>query len=215
MIFCKIFPDRLQWNHSSFKAFCSHYGDHYTATIGNRCWNEEATVGMRNDMTHAWIEAISDMDATLEEYRDAASETLDKIIRLTESEESSGDADFQSQQATMETLTGVMLCRKDNIMNGIDNAIEQFGDRLSKLQVDALASLRTAIISILMEETYHKANKELGMFIRSPWTQQAMLMFIEGPEVINAAKTSSVADSVHRIFSPIIGELVYQSLRQQ
>ena len=39
---------------ASYAAFCRKYGDHTTAVIGSRCWNEEIIEGMTGDLAEPW-----------------------------------------------------------------------------------------------------------------------------------------------------------------
>lgn len=38
----------------SYAAFCRKFGDHYTAAVGSRNWNEEALESMVSDLKQPW-----------------------------------------------------------------------------------------------------------------------------------------------------------------
>lgn len=151
-----------QWHHSSYKAFCSNYGEHSTAKMGYHCWNEEAMEGMKGDMSAVWDSFAVDLEAHLERINGAVVQAFDSILRIALSTGANEPGAANNTRSAMRTLAATMHHRKDLTLYGIERAGESFHSELSSLHTDAFSSIRTAFLGKLMENTYHAANMEYG-----------------------------------------------------
>lgn len=68
----------------SFKAFSLQYGDHYTRTIGSRCWNEEAMETMTNDMSTLWDAFENDIYSYLAQTKSYISRIFAAVLEATQ-----------------------------------------------------------------------------------------------------------------------------------
>ncbi|KAH6642927.1 hypothetical protein C7974DRAFT_301862 [Boeremia exigua] len=144
------------WHHSSFRAFCSNYGDHCTPTIGRRCWNKEAMAQMKSDMIDIWSDFAADNDDHLQDSLDKLGEDFEDVVSVDRSE-----LGIKSRSVAR-VLHGILDHRKDLVLYGIEDAIEEYRRGLRYLETDALAPVRTSFMGKLMEDTYHAANMEYG-----------------------------------------------------
>jgi hypothetical protein len=148
-----------QWNHASYKAFCSNYGDYKTRAVGKRCWNKEAITAMRTDMQPVWDKFTVDV---VETQLADLSATIAQVFAAILTIASPPDAELHFR-SSMRTLTTVTVHRRGLVVSGIEQALETLHSALSSLSTNAFSRLRTAYIGKLMEETYHAAAMEYGM----------------------------------------------------
>ncbi|KAH7071874.1 hypothetical protein BKA63DRAFT_492539 [Paraphoma chrysanthemicola] len=152
-----------KWHHSSYKAFCSHYGDHSTPAIGSRCWNEEAIEGMATELSGVWDSFAVDIDTEVERANTAVMSVFAKVLEraLSPAANRSPSANVDAGFA-MRNLVSNLVHREDLTSYGIEQVMEIFGSNLASLRADTLSSVRTASIGKHMERTYHAANMEFG-----------------------------------------------------
>lgn len=117
---------------------------------------------MREHMTGVWDDASKMLDASLTCYRDEIENAFDKFIRRIAGKKSSERGNFRGKRVALETLTEIVLHRKSLALSGVKNAVDEFKNLLSRLEVDTLSSLQTSFIGELMEEAYHEACQECG-----------------------------------------------------
>ncbi|KAH8732134.1 hypothetical protein GQ44DRAFT_767167 [Phaeosphaeriaceae sp. PMI808] len=150
------------WNEASYKAFCSNHGEYSTPKMGYHCWNEEATGNMGDDMSAVWDNFRDELDAQLEQTKDAISQSFNKILRIALSASSNGSRGPNNSRSAIQTLAATLRYREDLTTHGFEQAVESFYSELSMLLTDAFSSIRTAFIGQLMEHAYHAANMEYG-----------------------------------------------------
>jgi hypothetical protein len=151
-----------QWHHSTYKTFCSNYGDHSTRTKGYHCWNEEAMQTMTTDLSTVWDSFADNLDVEIECINTATDQIFARIIRLASSARGNETRATHNNGSAMRTFVSNLIRREQLTRYGIDRANETFESKLSSLRTDALSSVRTAFIGGLMERTYHAANMEYG-----------------------------------------------------
>ncbi|KAF2266375.1 hypothetical protein CC78DRAFT_459505 [Lojkania enalia] len=153
----------MDWNsfhHSSYSAFCRNYGTHFTNAIGYRCWNEEAIASMKNDMSGLWNTFNGDVEFYLDRTQTSINDIFRTVLRATSNP---GNAHLLTHvQAALRTLTATLRHRKFLLLHAIQNITEDFQRKMSILQTDAFAPIRTSIVGQLMETAYHSANMEYG-----------------------------------------------------
>ncbi|KAF2462919.1 uncharacterized protein BDR25DRAFT_298822 [Lindgomyces ingoldianus] len=150
------------WHHSSYRAFCSHYGEHATTKVEYRCWNEEAMEGMKGDMSAVWDGFAVDLEAHLERINGAVVQTFGNALGVALSAGTNRPGAANNAWSALRTLANTLGHRKDLTLYGIEKASESFHSELLSLHTDAFSSIRTAFIGKLMENTYHAANMEYG-----------------------------------------------------
>ena len=148
-----------QWHHSSYKAFCSNYGEHSTAKMGSHCWNEEAMKAMKDNMSPVWDSFAVDLKADLQQINGAVIQAFDNGIRFVSAIE---PCEANNNRSAMRALAATLHHRKDLVLYSIEKANESFQYELCSLRTDAFSSIRTAFIGKIMEDTYHSANMEYG-----------------------------------------------------
>jgi hypothetical protein len=153
-----------QWHQSSYKAFCSNYGAHWTKAEGFHCWNEEAIQGMTMDLSGVWDSFAVDLYAEIERINTTAVQVYAKILKTATSPALHNPRATDGIGSAMRTLASNLLHRDHLTRYGIDQVTEAFESNLSSLRADTLSSVRTAFIGKLNEETYHAANMDYGRF---------------------------------------------------
>ncbi|KAF2026367.1 hypothetical protein EK21DRAFT_115930 [Setomelanomma holmii] len=151
-----------EWNPSSYKAFCSNYGDYSTPVMGSRCWNEEAIQGMTTDLSAVWDSFAVDLDTGIERVNTAAVHIYAKVFEIAASPAENRSRETDDIGSAMRTLASNLLHREHLTRYGIEKVTETFESNLSSLRSDTLSSVRTALIGKLMEGTYHAANMDYG-----------------------------------------------------
>ncbi|KAH7084158.1 hypothetical protein FB567DRAFT_528499 [Paraphoma chrysanthemicola] len=150
------------WNASSYKAFCSNYGDHWTEAKGYRCWNEEATHDMAIDLTTVWDSFSVELATKIESFNDTTMQIYEKVLEGLSSPAANGSRALQDCGSSIRTLASNLMHREHLTHRGIEEVTEAFDSKLSSLRADTLSSVRTAFIGKHMESTYHAANMEYG-----------------------------------------------------
>jgi hypothetical protein len=154
--------DITQWHHSTYKSFCSNYGNHYTPAAGSHCWNDEAVQGMKTDLSTIWNSFAGDLDTEIDRVTTATSRAFDKVLKIAASARANESRAANNVGSGMRTFAANLLHREHLTRYGIEKATEAFASNLSSLRADALSSVRTAFVGQLMEPTYHAANMEYG-----------------------------------------------------
>jgi hypothetical protein len=152
----------IQWHHMSYKAFCSNYGDHSTASIGHRCWNQEAMEGMKDDLSSIWVIFANGLEVKLDQVNSSVDQAFGNVLKVAMSTVANESRATNDTRSAMRTVADILRHRKDLTFYGIEKAIDGFHSELSSLQTDTLSSIRTAFIGRLVENTYHAANMEYG-----------------------------------------------------
>jgi hypothetical protein len=152
----------IQWNPSSYKAFCSNYGDHWTKAKGFCNWNEEAIQGMTTDLCAIWDSFAFDLYTELERVNTMAVQVYARLLEIATSPTLHNSGATDRIGIAMRTLASNLLHREHLMRYGIDQATETFESNLSSLRGDVLSSVRTAFIGKLTEGTYHAANIDYG-----------------------------------------------------
>ncbi|CAO2651427.1 Nn.00g039970.m01.CDS01 [Neocucurbitaria sp. VM-36] len=150
------------WHHSSYKAFCSKYGEHYTNAIGYCCWNEEILTSMKDDMSNVWDSFVLDLDIHLQEIKDAIAEIFGKALAVALSTEANDPSAASNPRSAMRTLATNLRHREDLTLHSFETAQETFSSQLFYFHTDVFSSIRSAFIGQLMENAYHAANMEYG-----------------------------------------------------
>jgi hypothetical protein len=151
-----------QWHHSTYKSFCSNYGDHCTPAAGSHCWNDEAVQGMKTDLSAVWNSFAGDLNIEIDRVTTATSRAFDKVLKIAASARANESRAANNAGSGMRTFASNLLHREHLMRYGIEKATETFEASLSSLHADALSSVRTAFVGQLMEPTYHAANMEYG-----------------------------------------------------
>ncbi|EDU46388.1 conserved hypothetical protein [Pyrenophora tritici-repentis Pt-1C-BFP] len=150
------------WYHSSYKAFCSNYGDYSTGAIGYRCWNEEAIHHMKTDMVNVWTNLALDLEVRVQDLLGAIADAFENVLGIVSSQDEADSNVANIPRPVVQTLFETLNHRKDLALYGTEDAIEEFHDKLLELKTDALAPVQTAFIGRYMQDTYHAANMEYG-----------------------------------------------------
>jgi hypothetical protein len=155
-----------KWSPSSYKAFCSHYGEHVTDGQGYHCWNKEAMMAhIEKDMSEVWTDLQVYFESRVQTAAEAITEVYDTAIdKSRHSPQNRADTEINTEP-TSTSLIQMLRHRRNLTTADTEDAIELFRVEFSNLQVDALAPLRTAFIGNLMEDAYHAANLEFGEFL--------------------------------------------------
>jgi hypothetical protein len=164
-----------QWHHSTYKSFCSNYGDHCTPAAGSHCWNDEAVQGMKTDLSAVWNSFAGDLNIEIDRVTTATSRAFDKVLKIAASARANESRAANNAGSDMRTFASNLLHREHLTRYGIEKATETFEASLSSLHADALSSVRTAFIGQLMESTYHAANMEYGTFTSCNLTRILLL----------------------------------------
>lgn len=151
-----------QWHHSSYKAFCSNYGEHATNAMGYHCWNEEAIKGMKGDMSAVWDSLMVEFEVQLEQINGAIDQAFGNALQVASSIGAVQPGSVNTSQSAMRTLCRILCNRRDLTLYGFEEASEGFHSDLSSLQTNISSSIRTAFVGKLMENAYHAANMEYG-----------------------------------------------------
>lgn len=73
----------IQWHHSTYAAFCRHYGTHKTANQLYRCWNDEILQEAREELQPKWdgiVDWIQEQTAVLREATANAFQSVCKLL---------------------------------------------------------------------------------------------------------------------------------------
>jgi hypothetical protein len=151
-----------QWNPSSYKAFCSNYGDYATPKMGSHCWNEEAIQGMTTDLSAVWDSFVIDLKTEIERVNTTAVQIYAKVLEIATSPAANASRAISDTGSAVRTLASNLLHREHLTRYGIEQVTEAFQSKLYSLRTDTLSSVRTSSIGELMESTYHAANMEYG-----------------------------------------------------
>jgi hypothetical protein len=151
-----------QWHHSTYKSFCSNYGDHCTPAAGSHCWNDEAVQGMKTDLSAVWNSFAGERNIEIDRVTTATSRAFDKVLKIAASARANESRAANNAGSGMRTFASNLLHREHLTRYGIEKATETFEASLFSLRADALSSVRTAFVGQLMEPTYHAANMEYG-----------------------------------------------------
>jgi hypothetical protein len=114
------------------------------------------------DMLAVWDSFVVGLQAQLEVPEAAVIQTFDKLLSITSPKATRWRDTPRNVQSTMQTLTGILHHRKDLVILGIEQAIENFHSDMIYLRSDIFTPVRTSIIGKLMQDTYHAANMESG-----------------------------------------------------
>ncbi|KAF2688370.1 hypothetical protein K458DRAFT_414140 [Lentithecium fluviatile CBS 122367] len=150
------------WHQTTYKAFCSNYGDHSTKEKGYRCWNEEAMGGMKGDMSIVWDSFAVDLDAHLDRINGAVIQAFHNVLEFALSAGAAEPRAALNARSAMHTLADTLRHRQYLTVYGIEKASESFHSELSCLHTNAFSSIRTAFTGRLMHNTYHAANMDYG-----------------------------------------------------
>ncbi|KAK5988118.1 hypothetical protein PT974_12258 [Cladobotryum mycophilum] len=161
------------WHHSSYAAFVRQSGDHYTPTVGQRNWNEEAMEKMVSDVSEPYRNLCnmagsqgSDLTDLIENLADWANEFIETEI---------GEISPSST-----TLIEAVDSRSQQMAADVEDICTKFGSDLSLLETDALSSIRSSIFGKAMEEGYRSARHESGA--GSDRRRKAIIRGTVGPE---------------------------------
>lgn len=149
-------------HHSSYKAFCSHYGKHTPRGQGLQCWNEEVMASVNIEFAPVWDNFLSNIEAHFKQLNDAVVRALGNVLKVASSTCTNEVVTTDNTRSAMRTFAATLRHRKDLILYGIETAIESFHSELSSLHTDTFSSARTAFIGKIMEDSYHAANMEYG-----------------------------------------------------
>ncbi|KAF1998022.1 hypothetical protein P154DRAFT_440141 [Amniculicola lignicola CBS 123094] len=151
------------WHHGSYAAFCVNYGDHSTAKIGWRCWNEEAISSMSTNMTVQWASFVDDIETHIDRIDVNIEETFDHAITrlLNAGEQGRLTAGGRARHPLL-TLIAAMRHRRDLLLHSLEDVGLDFQSKISALRTDAFSPIRTSIIGQIMEPAYNAARRDLG-----------------------------------------------------
>ncbi|KAF2710421.1 hypothetical protein K504DRAFT_405554 [Pleomassaria siparia CBS 279.74] len=150
--------DWQQWHHASFSAFCRNYGEHYTRTIGSKCWNGEAMSTMKEDLYSQWVNLERSLPAYLEQTNVFIESCFIRVINTLKKIPNADDG----ARAGIRTLIATFRHRRHLLSYDFENITDDFRAQISAVQTDALSPIRTSIIGTLMENKYKRANREYG-----------------------------------------------------
>ncbi|KAH7406760.1 hypothetical protein DE146DRAFT_404176 [Phaeosphaeria sp. MPI-PUGE-AT-0046c] len=149
------------WHHMAYKAFCSHYGNHNTNSVGYHCWNQEAVQGMTADLRTFWNSFTADVETEIERVGAVVTQTFTEIIQIAVSV-AAGISRANDTGSGMRTFAANLQHRERLVSYGIEQVAEDSASKLLALRADAVAHVRTSFIGRLMEATYHAANIDFG-----------------------------------------------------
>ncbi|PVH91907.1 hypothetical protein DM02DRAFT_544867, partial [Periconia macrospinosa] len=150
-----------KYDHSTYKAFCSNYGAHQTASKPYTCWNEEAMKGMVAEMMPKWNDFASNNDSALAQTQRSVRSSFTTAVDIALGKVHTNHS--REMQSTFLPLVEILRKRQRLSVHGVEYAIDEFiNTSLERLRTDALSSVRTAYIGKLMERTYHAANLDYG-----------------------------------------------------
>lgn len=142
-------------NHSTYAAFCRHYGIHTTTAAGYRNWNEEAIETMVRDLSDPWdtfqrvLQDRSNMVVTF--VRDALGSATDRLSDLPDDYDDTISPLFHALKSCQRLLAAE-----------VEDICAIFEGRISELRTKALTGLETAFFSQGMKEAYTSANRISG-----------------------------------------------------
>jgi hypothetical protein len=172
----KRFPNIAQFHASTYKAFCSNYGNHHTKAMHSRCWNDEAIEGMA-DRLHPVLDGFIDsLTAETHGVKIASLQTYADVISVASSTAATTPPANNDIMLVMGTFASNLNHRKHLMEYSIDDAMESFVSNLRSLRADTLSPAKTAFIGKLMADTYHASNMECGKpFPCSSSTRESLL----------------------------------------
>ncbi|KAH8664648.1 hypothetical protein BX600DRAFT_464800 [Xylariales sp. PMI_506] len=147
--------DWSSWHHASYSAFCRNYGDHVTATIGARNWNQEAIRTMVIDLSPKWRELCISFQEHNERMINHTREVMDWAIQYL-------DTELQSSSGSIGNLGPVIMSHENLLVGEIWTACNDFDDKTRILTTDALSTIRSSFILRAMDRAYQDAIHESG-----------------------------------------------------
>ncbi|KAI0975511.1 hypothetical protein F4678DRAFT_417505 [Xylaria arbuscula] len=143
------------WHHSSYAAFCRNYGNHCTAKIGPRDWNQEIIEEMTNDLNPPWEQLQMTLDQKAEEIMDFIDHVFDEADGFLDNE-------LDDFLETARPIASTLVSKKRVIEADIQVILDNLEGDLRTLRADALSSIRTSFIGKAMEKAYENARRESG-----------------------------------------------------
>ncbi|KAF5668081.1 hypothetical protein FHETE_5347 [Fusarium heterosporum] len=138
------------WHHGTYASFCRNYGNHHTAAVGGRHWNEEAMDEMVQDLESPWEELCSALQQRQSDMLSDSDTITDTAIEQLEHVDATA------------SLAQALESRQRLFLATIENAGENFDDELRVLRIDALSGLRSSQFGRAMEPFYARCIDESG-----------------------------------------------------
>ncbi|KAI3192488.1 hypothetical protein CBS147311_9154 [Penicillium roqueforti] len=144
------------WSHSTYSAFCSHYGDHTTGAVPNgRCWNDDLLQPSREQLTLKWENIQTSLhlqEGSLARYTDTI---FDKWCLQF-------GAHIQLAPCALANLQQSMKFRQQCIGHHISNTLLKVIQCAGKIKRDTIYGHASSYITGLMQPAYAKINQEGG-----------------------------------------------------
>lgn len=121
-------------------------------------------VHMKRDMTEVWARFVGDQEQNLQQALDSIKDIFESMLRNDMPGNFTGPDVDNISRSMVRTLAEIRDHRKDIVLCGTQNAIEEFRFELLELETDALGSVRTSFIGNIMDYYYHEAILRCGMF---------------------------------------------------
>lgn len=117
---------------------------------------------MQGLMKNAWSQFAVDGESHLQLVLEAVEYAFESVLRLSVPGIRVGSGVENTSPSVLRPLNEMLSYRKDLALHAIEDAIDEFRQKLFFVKMNALAPVRTAFIGRLMEDTYHAANLEYG-----------------------------------------------------
>ncbi|KAI1130430.1 hypothetical protein F5Y10DRAFT_289396 [Nemania abortiva] len=132
---------------TSYAAFCSNFGHHYTEAVRDHCWNEKIMKAMNESMEPSWKALSTSTKTRMEGIKNIVAQFINWAV---------------DHLYSLEILTDVLLSREHLLVAEIEDAWNDFDNNLRLLRRDATKPMRTSLIGQGMEDAYRAASHESG-----------------------------------------------------
>jgi hypothetical protein len=133
---------------------------------------------MTDDISPAWEYFHEILESYLEQVKDEIGFAYERVVEVALSACASESDAASDAQATIENLVAVLRKRQDISLDKFDITIEVFlgkrkndkarQDNVCSLKADLTSAVDTALIGVLMADTYRAANHEGGKLKHRP-----------------------------------------------
>ncbi|KAI1198494.1 hypothetical protein F5X97DRAFT_148310 [Nemania serpens] len=140
---------------ASYTACCTRFGQHHqTDRIGAYCWNENIMKAMNATMEPLWSALPRSSETCMKSITSIVSQSIHSAVMLL--------AELHDPSNSLEDPIEALTSREHLLVAAIENAWDDFDNKLRLLQIAATKYTRESFLGQGMEAAYQAANHEYG-----------------------------------------------------
>ncbi|KAJ5692624.1 hypothetical protein N7462_002047 [Penicillium macrosclerotiorum] len=143
------------WHHSTYTAYCAHFGTHSTAQQRDRSWNDELISPTRDHLYPQWEALLEWLELQIDSSGQDTAATFQEVSRqLT--------PHIEIAPRALENLLRSILSRKDYINHHIEVSMKSLIAKTDLIKTDMIYGHDSSFISNLMRPAYISCQREYG-----------------------------------------------------